>query len=199
MIKKNGAIVLFGSEPFSSYLRMSNIKWYKYDWVWDKVRSCGHLVSKKRPLQQTECISVFNCVGHYYPQMIKLPVEKIRYDKRKEYKRTEIIGGKNTMKPTMKEKHDTGFPKTLITFLKDDNSLRQHPTQKPVKLLEYLVRTYTDNCMGSGSTIIACLNTKRDFIGIEKDAHYFDVARKRIEDHKKQMELSFFNMIGGDE
>ena len=179
IIKDKGAIVLFGSEPFSSYLRMSNIKQYKYDWTWDKTTAKGHLVAKIRPMQQTECISVFNA-GFYYPIMIERPKNKIEVGR--EAKRTEIMGGVSTGYIKV---YTQWYPKTILTF-KTERGL--HPTQKPVKLLEYLIKTYTnenetvlDNCMGSGSTGVACVNTNRNFIGIELDKTYFNIAKERIE------------------
>ena len=181
VIKDRGAIVLFGSEPFSSYLRMSNIKQYKYDWVWDKITAKGHLVAKKRPMQQNENICVFSGLN-YYPQMIERPKNKIQISY--ECKRTEIMGGSSKkMEPKI---YNTWYPKTILTF-KTERGL--HSTQKPVALLEYLIKTYTlegetvlDNCAGSGSTGIACLNTNRNFIGIEKDDKYFEISKKRIEE-----------------
>ena len=184
VIKDNGAIVLFGSEPFSSYLRMSNIKNYKYDWVWDKKLGTGFLNSKKQPLRRIENIIVFykkQCC--YYPIMRKgvkrfkghkgnHSLDKIYSD----YKATNVI-------------NDEYYPTSILEFSNAVKTGKLHPTQKPVSLLEYLIKTYTlegetvlDNCMGSGSTGVACINTKRNFIGIEKDDKYFEVAKKRIAD-----------------
>lgn len=191
VIKKNGAIVLFGTEPFSSLLRVSNLKDYKYDWVWDKVTARGHLVAKKRPMQQTENILVFNCnYKSYHPIMTnrKYP----RKDINVEYSRSEICGGTIT-----KEKknivRDKKYPKNILVFSNASQKNKFHPAQKPVLLLEYLIRTYTiegetvlDNCMGSGSTGVACVNTGRNFIGIELDEHYFEIAKNRIESSEKQ-------------
>jgi len=186
ILKSNGVAVLFGTEPFSSHLRLSNLKWYKYDWVWDKVTARGHLVAKKRPMQQTECISVFGGTV-YYPQMVDRPPDKVKVCKVTEYARTEIMGGEKTNAPINKI-YDQWYPKNIIVQSNAGSSVKSvHPTQKPVPLLEYLIRTYTldgeivlDNCMGSGSTGIACLNTGRNFIGIEKEPRYFKVARDRI-------------------
>ena len=190
IIKDRGAIVLFGSEPFSSYLRMSNIKQYKYDWTWDKTTAKGHLVAKIRPMQQTECISVFNA-GFYYPIMVDRPKNKIETGR--EAKRTEIMGGVSTGYTKV---YTQWYPKTILTF-KTERGL--HNTQKPVLLLEYLIKTYTvegetvlDNTMGSGSTGVACVNTGRNFIGIEKDDKYFDIAEKRISDATKDKAGNLF-------
>lgn len=188
IIKPNHAIVLFGSEPFSSALRMSNIKNYKYDWVWDKVTAKGHLVAKKRPMQQTENISVFNCnYTTYYPIMTER--EKPRKDVNIEYSRTEIMGGKITQKQE-KIIRNSLYPKNLLTFSNASQKNKLHPTQKPIPLLEYLIKTYTlknetvlDFTMGSGSTGVACLNANRNFIGIELDDKYFQIAKERIESH----------------
>lgn len=182
IIKDRGAIVLFGSEPFSSYLRMSNIKNYKYDWIWDKTTAKGHLTAKIRPMQQTENISVFGDGRiNYYPIMIDRPKDKIETGK--ECKRTDIMGGKSTGYTKV---YTTWYPKTVLRF-KVARGL--HPTQKPVELLEYMIKTYTlegeivlDNAMGSGSTGVACKNLYRRFIGIEKDDTYFEIAKKRIEE-----------------
>ena len=188
VIKPNGAIVLFGSEPFSSALRMSNIKNYKYDWIWDKVRPVGVHVCKYRPMSKNECVSVF-CIGKttYNPQMVNR--EKPRKGSR-EYGRTEIIGGKlgNKIIKTYTQKH----PTTIITYSNASNKNRTHPTQKPVELMEYLIKTYTnenetvlDFTMGSGSTGVACVNTNRNFIGIEQDENYFNIATERIVQQKQ--------------
>ena len=190
IIKENGAVCLFGSEPFSSALRLSNVKNYKYDWVWDKVTARGHLVAKKRPMQQTENISVFQSkkAHSYYPQMIDRPKDKIEVRKTREYGRTEIMGGK---KSVLKEKvYDQWYPKNIIQVSNANSSNKSvHPTQKPIELLEYLIKTYTlegetvlDFTMGSGSTGVACKNLKRSFIGIEKDKEYFRIAKQRIKD-----------------
>lgn len=189
LIKPNGAIVLFGSEPFSSALRMSNIKNYKYDWVWDKVTARGHLVAKHRPMQQTEDILVFSKKGkrvNYYPIMVKRPEDKILVCKTRECRRTEIMGGK---KGQLSEKiYDKWYPKNILTFSNANSSTKSiHPTQKPVALMEYLIKTYTnenetvlDFTMGSGTTGVACKNLNRSFIGIELDKKYCDIANDRI-------------------
>ena len=190
IIKDNGAIVLFGSEPFSSHLRMSNIKNYKYDWIWDKVTAKGHLVAKIRPMQETENISVFgNSKITYYPIMELR--EKERKDVNVEYSRTEIMGGKTT-KEMEKITRKYRYPKNIIRVSNASQKDKFHPTQKPVALLEYLIKTYTnenetvlDNCMGSGSTGVACVNTNRDFIGIELDKDYFNIAKQRITGNQK--------------
>ena len=188
IIKNNGVVALFGSEPFSSYLRISNIENYKYDWTWDKVTARGHLVAKKRPMQQTECISIFyKSAPTYNPQMVDRPKDKIEIRKTTEYNRTEIMGGEKTNAP-INVVYDKWYPKTIIKISNAGSSVKSiHPTQKPVELLEYLIKTYTndrmlilDSCVGSGSTLVAAKNLNRQFIGIEKDENYFKSALDRL-------------------
>lgn len=178
IIKPNGAIVLFGSEPFSSALRMSNIKNYKYDWVWNKRAFSNQMMAKKQPLRVIENIIVFNS-NIYIPQGI------VRYDKvtRQGSKLTDNLGGGS--RNTSYRQEWTNYPRNLLEYSKDRPSV--HSTQKPVALLEYLIRTYTnegetvlDFTMGSGSTGVACINTNRNFIGIELDEKYFEIAKRRI-------------------
>lgn len=183
--KKNAAILLFGSEPFSSALRMSNIKQYKYDWYWDKVRGVGHLNAKVKPMNCIEMVSVFyQKTPTYNPQMRKRESPRVSKNNA-----TQSVYGKSVEHftgDTLQEK----FPINLVRFSKSSKAeLVNHPTQKPVALLEYLIRTYTndgetvlDFTMGSGSTGVACVNTNRNFIGIELDEGYFKIAEKRIED-----------------
>ena len=185
IIKDRGAIVLFGSEPFSSYLRISNIKQYKYDWVWNKPRGTGFQIVKYRPLVSNEYISVFGNVLNYYPQMRER--EKPRLSKNKGTTRQMLVS--NGKPFTATETLDKKYPITSLYYSNEINKDKVHPTQKPVALLEYLIKTYTlegetvlDNTMGSGSTGVACINTKRYFIGIEKDDKYFEIAKKRIEE-----------------
>jgi site-specific DNA-methyltransferase (adenine-specific) len=177
IIKPNGAICIFGSEPFSSALRMSNIKHYKYDWIWQKSNVMGFLNAKKRPLKETENISVFNSKV-YYPQGLEIN-EK---GKNIRGKQTETLG---KYELTNKSEYKN-YPRTILQFKSERGC---HPTQKPIALLEYLIRTYTnegetvlDFTMGSGSTGVACVNTNRNFIGIELDEGYFNIAKNRIEE-----------------
>lgn len=183
IIKDKSAIVLFGSEPFSSYLRMSNIKNYKYDWIWDKKIPSGMCNAKIQPMRQTENISVFiNGKSYYNPQMTKRDVPI----KAGGFKQSASGGSMGKDMKSLHKVYDEKYPTTLLTFDKiRKGSL--HPTQKPVPLLEYLIKTYTkdgdvvlDNCMGSGSTGVACVNTDRKFIGIELDNTYFEIAKERI-------------------
>jgi site-specific DNA-methyltransferase (adenine-specific) len=176
IIKPNGAIVLFGSEPFSSALRMSNIKNYKYDWIWQKNRATGVFNAKIQPLRNIENICVFN-VKRYYPQGL------VRYNKssRNGKKESDVYGKGKTNSYIQK---NTNYPKQVLVF--DSVQRVAHPTQKPVALMEYLIKTYTnegetvlDFTMGSGSTMVACQNTGRRCIGIEMDEKYFNIACDR--------------------
>ena len=186
IIKDNGAIVLFGSEPFSSKLRMSNLKNYKYDWKWLKSRKTGFQMVRKRPLKCYEDILVF-----YKKQPIYHNTELIKLEKPINSYRKNGKGGTllNTIKCQKGRTQEyTNYNKDTLCFNNEHNVNALHPTQKPVALLEYLIKTYTnegemvlDNCMGSGSTGVACVNTNRDFIGIELDKNYFNVAKERIE------------------
>ena len=193
IIKDNGAIVLFGNEPFTSMLICSNLKGFKYRWDWNKKIPSGMGYAKYRPMQQTEDIAVFTKNGEktvYNPQMIK--------------REKPIKSGGNSIQAGVysgfkcmgegKEYKKTYDYKNPVTLLEFDKIRRGslHPTQKPVDLLEYLIKTYTnegetvlDNTMGSGSTGVACINTNRNFIGMELDENYFNIAKERIENHKK--------------
>lgn len=184
LIKPNGAIVLFGSEPFSSALRMSNIKNYKYDWIWKKEQGTGQLNAKKMPLRNTENISIFykkQCV--YNPQMTKgKPYVANRCMFSKKIESTYGRQSDNVITINKGER----YPVTTIKFNRELKN-RYHSTQKPAALMEYLIKTYTnenelvlDFTMGSGSTGVACMNTNRRFIGIELDENYFEIAKERI-------------------
>jgi site-specific DNA-methyltransferase (adenine-specific) len=187
--KKNGAIVLFGSQPFTSALVMSNIKMFKYEWIWDKGIPGGMSYCKSQPMRQTEYILVF-CNGKttYNPQLVKR--DKPINGGGMTCSDSAMTNGYIALKKTYKYKN----PINLILFDKiRNNSI--HPTQKPVALMEYLIRTYTnegetvlDFTMGSGTTGVACVNTGRSFIGIELDAQYFKIAEERIA--KAQTEFS---------
>lgn len=162
LIKPNGAIVLFGSQPFTSSLIYSNIKHFKHQWIWDKGSGVNILDAEYQPLEVEEEISVFTGKG-----------ERVNY---------HPIDKKGT------ERYDKNIINISIQATECANFKRVHPTQKPVALLEYLIKTYTnegdlvlDFTMGSGSTGVACMNTNRNFIGIELDKKYFDIAKDRIE------------------
>ena len=186
VIKPNGAIVLFGSEPFSSTLRMSNIKNYKYDWYWNKKFGGNFVQAKRMPLKNVETISVFcyvKTLPTYIPQMIK----RDKPIKQGGIKSSLAIPIKNNKYTHTRKTYDYKYPTTLLNYPKELGRT-VHPTQKPVALMEYLIKTYTnegetvlDFCMGSGTTGVACKNLNRTFIGIEKDPDYFEIARNRIE------------------
>ena len=180
IIKDDGAIVLFGSEPFSSYLRLSNIKNYRYDWVWEKEQGANFMLCKYQPYKVHENISVFSKQRHLYcPQMTE----------GKPY-----ISGKGTsgditgnVEKVQTKNYGTRYPRSIQRFNTDKSKGSLHPTQKPVALMEYLVKTYTnegetvlDNCMGSGTTAIACINTNRNYIGFELSEEYCKIAEERI-------------------
>ena len=183
IIKDNGAVVLFGSEPFTSLLICSNLKNFKYNWIWQKNNTTGFLNAKKQPLNDNETISVFykkQCT--YNPQMTVAE---------KTYKRGMAKRSKSDCYGEEKDfvQVDTGlrYPKRIQYFNNNYTREQLHPTQKPVELLEYLIKTYTneddvvlDNCMGSGSTGVACINTNRRFIGMEIEEKYFEIAKDRI-------------------
>lgn len=189
LIKPNGAIVLFGSEPFSSALRMSNIKNYKYDWIWQKTRVSHFAQAPYRPLTITEDIVVFSFGGvsknaknrmKYNPQGTKKCNVVCRGKGHSDHRPSKIIQDNYVQT-------QTGYPKQIIQFKSD--SAKLHPTQKPVALMEYLIKTYTnenelvlDFTMGSGTTGVACKNLNRRFIGIEKDKEYFKIAKNRIKE-----------------
>lgn len=185
LIKDNGAIVLFGSEPFSSKLRCSNLKNYKYDWVWNKKLAGNGILAKKQPLKIHENVIVFNS-KIYIPQMT---TGKLRKKLTNNLKISEINGGDGVKRAT-ETFNDQYYPTSIQEFsMANLRRNRLHPTQKPVDLLEYLIKTYTnenetvlDFTMGSGSTGVACVNTNRKFIGIELDDKYFEIAEKRIKE-----------------
>ena len=181
IIKDHGAIVLFSQMPFGASLIMSNPKMFRYEWIWEKNQAVGFLNAKKMPLRKHENILVFyKHLPTYNPQgLIKLdePIQEAGSVNR---------NGKNygVADKSFIRTHKN-YPTDIITFSKDSG---YHPTQKPVDLLEYLIKTYTnegdlvlDNCMGSGSTGVACVNTNRDFIGMELNEEYFKIACERIE------------------
>jgi len=189
IIKDNGAICLFGNEPFTSELIHSNLKGFKYRWDWNKKIPSGMGYAKYRPMQQTEDISVFTKNGEktiYYPQMIKRdkPIKSGGNTiQAGVYSGFKCMGEGKEYKKTYEYKN----PVTLIEFDKIRKGSK-HPTQKPIALLEYLILTYTlegeivlDNCIGSGTTAIACINTGRNYIGFELDKHYCDIANERIQ------------------
>jgi site-specific DNA-methyltransferase (adenine-specific) len=184
VIKNNGAIVLFSQMPFTITLATSNLKDLKYEWIWQKDNGTGFLNAKKMPLKIHENILVF-----YKKQPTYNPQMRTGF---KPYSQISGRGSSNYCKQVrvITENDGTRYPIDIIEFKR--NKEKKHPTQKPVELLEFLIKTYTnegelvlDNCMGSGSTGVACINTNRNFIGIELDQKYFEIAKERIEKHKE--------------
>lgn len=196
IIKPNRAIVLFSQQPFTSLLITSNLKLWKYNWIWEKDNATNFLNSHFQPMKITEDICVFGTGATSYskkdnmiynPQFEKGEPYQIKSGNQKD--NSAVVRGENGRKScggfeTINE--GIRYPKNLIKFNRDREKL--HPTQKPIKLLEYLICTYSnpndvvlDNCMGSGSTAVAAINTNRQFIGFEKDEKYFNIANDRIE------------------
>ena len=190
--KDNTAIALFGTEPFSSHLRLSNLQEYKYDWIWDKKFGNNYFNVKYRPLNNIEYINIFyKGVANYYPIMIKRDKPLIKNSKSfttSTHSQTLHNKGKTNYDNIKGKTYSHKYPNSYLFYssrrAKKNN---YHPTQKPTDLLEYLIKTYTkenetvlDFTMGSGSTGVACVNTNRDFIGIELDEEYFKIAKERI-------------------
>ena len=185
IIKDNGAIVLTASQPFTSALVMSNIKMFKYALVWDKVKSSQPHLSKIQPMKRHEDILIFgDGKVNYNPQ------KTLKEKPRKAYGSKMTIDNEHKLglKPLKPYLITHSFPTSILNFSNADNTNRLHPTQKPVALMEYLIKTYTneadlvlDNCMGSGTTGVACKNLNRRFIGIELDEEYFKIAKQWIE------------------
>lgn len=179
IIKDNGAVCLFCKQPFTTELIHSNIKDFKYSLVWKKDNHDNPLMAKKRFLNITEDVCIF-----YKKQCLYNPQGIIRVDKVTKQGRGESLSQKNSRKSEYLQEY-TNYPKNILEFKRDLPNI--HPTQKPVELLEYLIKTYTnenetilDNCMGSGSTGVACINTNRNFIGIELDEEYYKIACERV-------------------
>ena len=192
--KPNAPIVLFGSEPFSSALRMSAIDIYKYDWIWDKVSMpSGHLNANIRPLRIYETISVFYSKQPTYNPQMRKGAGPNHVGKNEKVLTSNVYNMKAFHK---RELSDDKLPLDIIHMEKISPAKTIHPTQKPVDLLRYLVLTYTnegdtvlDNCMGSGTTAIACIKEKRHFIGFELSKEYFDKAQRRIKAEQAQLTL----------
>lgn len=193
IIKDNGAIALFGSEPFSSFLRMSNIKKYRYDIIWEKERPTNIFTIKKQVGKVHENISIFYKKQPTYNPQFEKAIQPTNNNKNKnksqqsKMNKTEVFGD---FVFEISDTYDNSkrYPRSIIKVNRGTKSIRLHPTQKPVALIEYLVKTYTnegdlvlDNCMGSGTTGVACKHLGRNFIGIELDDKYFQIAKNRIE------------------
>ena len=201
IIKPNGAIVLTASQPFSSALVMSNPKLFKYEWIWRKNTGTGFATAKYQPLRYHESILVFaKGKTNYNP----IPTERFSEASKKMCKKPVRGGGKKTSShismEIVKVQYDseTKNPESVLEFKSVPNAggHKLHPTQKPIELFEYLIKTYTnendlilDNCAGSGTTAIACLNTNRQFIVMEKEQKYYDIILKRVGDFNKKFEM----------
>ena len=185
VIKDNGAIVLFSAEPFTSLLITSNIQWFRYDLIWHKTQGSDFLNANRKPLRSHENICVFyKKQPTYNPQKTDGKPYKAKSGETTSSNFGKFNGNHHT-----ENKDGKRFPLSVLRFSGEHNRGKQHPTQKPVELLEWIIKTYTndgetvlDNCMGSGSTGIACMNTGRKFIGIELDPTYFETAKKRLEE-----------------
>ena len=199
IIKDNGAIVLFANGMFTAKLMMSNSNMWRYNLIWKKTQPTGFLNAKRMPLRNHEDIVIFyKKLPIYNPQKTTGHTRKVSKAKHKVNCVNTTDYGKHGL--TTYDSTER-YPKSVITFSKDSQHSALHPTQKPVALLEYLIKTYTnkgqtvlDNCMGSGSTVIACLKTNRDFIGIELDDKYFDISLNRINTYIKENNLENVNV-----
>lgn len=202
VLKTNGTVVLTADQPFTSQLVMSNLEWFKYEWIWKKSRTTGFFTANYRPMKSTEDILVFSEGGAaaasaksgrgnmtYNPQgLIEKRVKKKNSKKRlgKLLGNVDFVGANNKMLGDSEyEQKYTNYPTEILEFAIETGTI--HPTQKPVPLMEYLVKTYSnegetvlDNVMGSGTTGLACIRSNRNFIGIEKEREYFDVALERV-------------------
>lgn len=180
LIKSNGAIVLTAQQPFSTVLTASNLKMLRYEWIWEKHWPTGYLNARKMPLKSHEQVLVFySKLPTYNPQMtVGKPYRSTRSaGSGRTYGKAEVIETVN---------HGSRYPRDILKF-EHDRAPNQHPTQKPVALMEYMIRTYTnpgdvvlDNCLGSGTTAVAAINTGRKWVGIEREAEYVEMAQSRI-------------------
>lgn len=208
LIRLNHAVVLFGSQPYTYVLIDSNFGWFKYEWIWIKNVHSGFAQAKNMPLKKHENILVFSAgvTNHaiqshdrmpYYPQNLQ-PCSKVLKNHTNEACFAERKGGNITYEQTQ-----TNYPNSVLPFDVERQCL--HPTAKPIKLMEYLIKTFTlagqtvlDNCMGSGSTGVAAQNTQREFIGIEKDKKFFDEASERLQKNQRRVDsdTEFFQLYG---
>jgi len=200
ILKPTGTVVLFGDQPFTSKLVLSKVDWFKYEWIWKKNRTTGFLLANYRPMKQTEDILVFSPLGaaaasakkgnmtynaqNLIPKVVKKKNDPSRLGKILGVEKFIGKGNKLLGNSEYEQKY-TNYPKEILEFAADRDTT--HPTQKPLALTEYLVKTYSnsgevvmDNCMGSGTTGVACMNTGREFIGFELEEEYFLHAQQRI-------------------
>jgi len=199
IIKDNGAIVLTASQPFTSALVMSNVKNFKYEWIWNKSRPTGHLEAKNKPMKKHENILVFSkgaSANGCKNRIIYNPIGLIKVERyNKNSTDTDNYGSRKSRPVGVVIKQEyTNYPQTILQFASESKTI--HPTQKPVALFEYLIKTYTnegdivlDNCAGSGTTAIAAINTNRNYILMEQEQKYFDIINERISNHTRQLAL----------
>lgn len=198
IIKLNGAILLFGQDKFTALMMLSKTGWHRYNLIWKKVLPSGFLNANRQPLREHEDIMVFYAAQPTYnPQ--KTAGAKCHSKGRAVGRKNDSVFGNNNYGDfnVVETAGNLKFPTSILEFSKPHPSTTDHPTQKPVALCEYLIRTYTnegetvlDNCMGSGTTGVACMNTGRHFIGIERERKYFDIACERIEREQQQARLA---------
>lgn len=182
-----GAIILSAQTPFDKLLGASNLPMLRYEWIWEKTQPTGHLNAKRAPMKAHENLLVFYDRQPTYNPIKTSGHKRISSTRRHKEKESTNYGMQNFS--SLEYDSTERYPRSVITFASDKQRIALHPTQKPVALMEYMIRTYTnerdlvlDNCMGSGTTGVACINTNRRFIGIEKDEKYFEIASNRIKD-----------------
>ena len=206
IIKPNKAIVLTASQPFTSALVMSNPKLFKYEWIWQKTRFSGNLNATRMPLKAHESVLVFaNTKAPYYPIKTQAPEHLI--DRRKNVNPSIVkdggtYNGSKGFVNIRKKDDGTRYPTTIQVF-KNPNNNSLHPTQKPVELVEYFINTHSiendtilDNTFGSCTTGIACINTNRNFIGIENNMDYFNISLNRVEEKRKEKDFNLITSFG---
>lgn len=203
IIKPNGAVVLHAAEPFASMLRLSNLDWFKYDWIWDKRHPTGQLNAKKQPLRQHELVCVFydkQCT--YNPRFHVNRLKRSFVGKvEKENKQSDNYGQQYNYDSNITDE-SLSYPRSIIsqtTVIGNSKEKLPHATQKPVALAEYFITTYSnegdvvlDNCVGSGTTVEACINTNRQYIAMEKKLFNYDMATKRVASNRKNLQLDLF-------
>ena len=202
IIKDSGAIALFGREPFSSKVRLSNENNYRYDWIWEKSKATNFLFAKQMPLIAHEDIMIFyNKLPTYNPQKTKGKPYNKGIEKRNEIEAVGKIGNGNLL---INESGDRN-PRSVIYFRTAESEGKFHPTQKPISLIEYLILTYSnendivlDNTFGSCTTGIACINTNKNFIGIENNMDYFNISLKRVEEKRKEKDFNIVTSFGDE-
>ena len=199
IIKDNGAIVLTASQPFTTVLIGNDLKMFKYNLVWDKVAVTNPMLAKKQPMRCHEDVLVFYDKQPTYNPQMRVGVKWSRAGKKQH---TTDTLGQSTLFNNGSDESEMKYPKSIITFSNADKTKNEHPTQKPLALMEWLIKTYTnkgdvvlDNTMGSGTTGVACVNTNRGFIGMELDDKYFEIAKKRIEKAIAEKERMLFKDI----